>query len=212
MKKFFINNESDDLLLFFSGWGCDEYEFEHIHFDSDVLILYDYTDLELDFDFSKYKKIDLAAFSAGVFVASVMNFNFEISSAIAISGNPYLFDAHFGISSDMQNVLCSITAETADDFARKYLIKTKEEWEIFRHSNRDIESCRREFHCLKKIYEREKSNIIDIYDIAISGDEDEIFNYAAQREFYGDRLQIVKNARHNLFFKIKNFSDIYNLY
>ena len=60
--------------------------------NSDVLILYDYTDLNLDFDFSKYKNFDLIAFSAGVFVASIMDFDFEINRKLAISGNPYLFD------------------------------------------------------------------------------------------------------------------------
>lgn len=78
-------------MIFFTGWGCDEYEFEHLDSVSDVLLLYDYSDLNLDFDFSRYKTFDLAAFSAGVFVASVMRFNFDINRKIAISGNPYLF-------------------------------------------------------------------------------------------------------------------------
>lgn len=33
----------------------------------DVLILYDYQNLELEFDFSKYRQIDIIAYSAGVF-------------------------------------------------------------------------------------------------------------------------------------------------
>ena len=30
MKKYLINKNSDTLLIFFTGWGCDEYEFEHL--------------------------------------------------------------------------------------------------------------------------------------------------------------------------------------
>ena len=55
MKPFLINKNSENLLIFFTGWGCDESEFEHLKADSDVLILYDYSDLSLYFDFSKYK-------------------------------------------------------------------------------------------------------------------------------------------------------------
>ena len=62
MQKYLIDNNSDKLLLFFTGWGCDEYEFEHLNADSDVLLLYNYSDLGLDFDFSKYKEINLIAF------------------------------------------------------------------------------------------------------------------------------------------------------
>ena len=73
MKQYLINNNSNNLLVFFTGWGCDESEFEHLQANSDVLLLFDYTDLTIDFDFSKYKNIDLIAYSAGVFIASVIS-------------------------------------------------------------------------------------------------------------------------------------------
>lgn len=55
MKRYLVNKNSDNLLIFFTGWGCDEFEFEHLESNSDVLILYNYSDLNLDFDFSQYK-------------------------------------------------------------------------------------------------------------------------------------------------------------
>ena len=210
MQKHFINNNSDKLIIFFTGWGCDQYEFEHLESDSDVLILYNYTDLDLDFDFSKYKKFDLIAFSAGVFVASVFRFNFEPNIKIAIDGNPYLFDEHFGLSKEMQEVLYNITEENANDFAKNYLVKTKAEWENFHPSKRTLESCRIEFDSLKKIYQANKQNITDIYNFAIFGEEDSIFNISAQKEFYGKKLNLVKNARHNIFFRIKSYEQIIN--
>ena len=187
MKKYLINNNSDNLLLFFTGWGCDESEFNHLEADSDVLILYDYSDLNLDFDFLKYKNFNLIAFSAGVFIASIFNFNFEIRKKIAISGNPYLFDEHYGLSKKVQEVLCNITEENADDFAKNYLIKTEDEAKIFHHSKRTLDSCKAEFNSLKKIYQNKKQNIKDIYDLAFFGDEDSIFNISAQKDFYGKR-------------------------
>ncbi len=211
MKKYFINKNSDSLLLFFTGWGCDEYEFEHLEANSDVLILYDYLDMNLDFDFSKYKEINLIAFSAGVFAASVFDYNFKLNKKIAISGNPYLFDEHFGLSNEIQDVLYNITEDNAEAFARNYLVKTDKEWNNFHISKRTLESCRDEFDSLKALYITNKQNIKDIFDIAIAGEEDSIFNVSAQKEFYGERLKVIKNARHNIFFKINSYGQIFDL-
>ena len=211
MKQFYLNNRSDNLLLFFAGWGCDEHEFEHLTSESDVLILYDYTDLELNFDFSKYREINLIAFSAGVFTASVFNFDFKVSKKIAIDGNPYLFDEHFGLSENIQDTLYNVTEENAEDFARNYLVKTEEEYKNFHPARRTPESCRYEFDCLRQIYNSQKQDIKDIYDYALIGADDPIFNVEAQKVFYGKRLFVINNARHNLFFRIKSYEDLFRL-
>ena len=183
MRKYLKEKKSDNLLIFFTGWGCDEYEFEHLKSDCDVLLLFDYSDLNLDFEFSKYKKYDLLAFSAGVFVASAMDFNFKIDRKTAISGNPYLFDEHFGLSKEIQDILYNINEKNADDFARNYLVKTDEEWQNFHHSKRSIESCKTEFDSLKKIYSENKTKIKNIYDKALFGEDDHLFDVTAQKEF-----------------------------
>lgn len=210
MQKYLINNNSDNLIIFFTGWGCDESEFEHLKTNSDVLLLYNYSNLNLDFDFTKYKSFDLISFSAGVFVASITNFDFKINKKIAISGNPYLFDEQLGLSNKIQNVLCNITVETADDFAKNYLIKTDTEWQKFHHSKRTLDSCKEEFDSLKNIYKTNKQNIKDIFDVAIFGNEDLIFNVSAQKEFYGKRFNTIENARHNLFFRINTYEQIFD--
>lgn len=211
MKKYLIHKNSDTLLIFFTGWGCDEYEFEHLEANSDVLLLYDYTDLNLDFDFSKYKNFDLIAFSAGVLVASIMDFDFEINKKIAIDGNPYLFDDYFGLSNEIQDILYNITEANAEEFARNYLVKTDDEWKNFHPSKRTLESCQKEFDCLKEIYKNQKQNIKDIYNFALAGSDDLIFNISAQQEFYGNRLNIINNARHNPFFRIKKYEQLLDL-
>ena len=90
------------------------------------------------------------------------------------------------------------------------MIKTEDEYKIFHHSNRTLESCKAEFEHLKEIYQKQKPNIKDIYDFALIGCDDEIFNIAAQKEFYGTRLHFIENARHNIFFKIKKYEQIFN--
>ena len=205
MKKYLIDKNSVSLLIFFTGWGCDEYEFEHLKAKRDVLLLYDYSDLDLDFDFSKYKEFDLMAFSAGVFVSSILSFDFKINKKTAYSGNPYLFDEKLGLPKEIQDVLYNITEVTADDFARNYLVKTDDEWKKFHHSKRTLDSCRAEFDALKRIYSENKQNIKDIFDLAFIGSDDKIFNVSEQQKFYKERLTIIPNARHNLFFRIKDY-------
>ena len=211
MKKHLISTNSDNLLIFFSGWGCDEHEFEHLSSNSDVLILYDYTDIELDFDFEKYKEFNLMAFSAGVFVASIIKFDFKINRRIAIDGNPYLFDEKLGLSKDIQELLCNITEENADEFARNYLVKTEAEYQKFHPSKRTLASCMAEFNSLKDLYSMNYQNIKDIFSAALIGEDDKIFNITEQKKFYGKRLNIIKDARHNPFFKLTHYEQIVNL-
>ncbi len=215
MKKYLINNNSDNLILFFTGWGCDEFEFAHLKSKSDVLLLYEYLDLNLDFDFSQYKKLDLIAFSAGVFIASIFNFDKykinEIENKLALDGNPYLFDEYFGLSKKMQEILYSVNEENADEFAKNYLVKTQDEIEKFNHSKRTIDSSRAEFRALAEFYKINKENIKNIFNKAIIGEDDTIFNVQAQKEFYKEKLKIIKDARHNPFFKIESYEEIFKL-
>lgn len=210
MKKYLINNNSETLQMVFAGWGADEYAFEHLKSNFDVLILYDYSDLELDFNFSKYKNFNLVGYSAGVFAASVLDFDFKFDKKIAFSGNPYLFDEHFGLSKEIQEVLYNVNEENADFFARNYLVKTDEEYKNFHPSKRSTESCRTEFENLREIYKANKQKIKDIYDLAYIGEYDPVFSVSAQKEFYKNRLTIVKNARHNMFYRINSFGQMLN--
>ncbi len=108
-------------------------------------------------------------------------------------------------------MLYSVNENNADEFARNYLIKTDEEWEKFHHSKRTIESCKKELNSLKELYKTNKQNIIDIYNEAIFGEDDPIFNVSYQKEFYQNRLHYIKDARHSIFFKIKNYEQIFDL-
>ena len=208
MKIHLIDKNSDTLLVFFTGWGCDEFEFAHLNSNFDVLLLYDYSDLNFSFDFSKYKNFNLIAFSAGVFISSIVEFNIQFDKKIAISGNPYLFDENLGLSKEVQNVLSNITVENVNDFARNYLVKTDNEWRKFHHSRRTLNSCKHEFESLKNVYQAKKQDIKDIFNAAIIGSEDPIFNVSIQKKFFGERLKIIENARHSLFFRIKEYQEL----
>ena len=57
MRIHLEKNNSENLILFFCGWGMDENPFFILNNTSDVLYVYDYTTPEFcGFDFSAYKK------------------------------------------------------------------------------------------------------------------------------------------------------------
>lgn len=211
MQYYYQNNDSRDLIVFFSGWGCDYNQFADLHDLKDVLILYDYQDLELDFDFSGYENIYVIAYSAGVFIASIFADKLpNVRQKVAVCGNPYLFDEKIGISRENILVFKGITLDNYLDFRRKYMVVTDEEYERYNRleSLRTIESCAKEMRALQKLYAKYKDSINPQFDKAIAADKDLIFNIEAQKEFYKEKLRIIKNAKHHIFFGFRGFEDI----
>ena len=211
MQYFYINNNSADLIVFFAGWGCDENQFTNLHDEKDVLILYDYQNLELDFDFSKYENIYVLAYSAGVFVASIMaNHIPNVRQKVALCGNPYLFDEILGLSAEVVQVFREITLDNYLEFRRKYMVFSDAEYVKYNQlqSIRSIESCQNELDGLQRLYQQNKLQINPAFDKAIVAENDLIFNLSAQKKFYQDKLVIVPNARHHIFFKFKSFEEM----
>ena len=212
MQYFFQDNNSRDLIVFFAGWGCDENQFTNLHDRKDILILYDYQDLSLDFDFSKYENIYVIAYSAGVFVASIFADAAlpNIRQKVAVCGNPYLFDATLGISEEKIRVFKDITLDNYLEFRRKYMVFSEEEYERYNQlqSLRTIESCDSELAALQKMYAQKKAQINPAFDKAIAAENDLIFEVEAQKAFYKDKLRIIPNARHHIFFHFDSFEDI----
>ena len=68
-----------------------------------------------------------------------------------------------------------------------------------------------EFENLKKLYFDNKYKIKDIYDIALFGSDDKIFDISAQKDFFKERLKIIQNARHSISFRINNYEQILSL-
>ena len=69
MKTKLRENNSNDLVVFLTGWGCDDNQFKNFSSSKNLLLCWDYCTLDFEFDFSKYNKVSLLAYSAGVLVA-----------------------------------------------------------------------------------------------------------------------------------------------
>lgn len=214
MQYFYQNHGSKDLIAFFAGWGCDENQFVNLHDKKDVLILYDYQNLDLDFDFSKYENIYIIAYSAGVFVASVMaKFIKNVRLKVAVCGNPYLFDETLGIDQKTIEVFKNITLDNYLEFRRKYMVFSDEEYEKYNklQSLRTIESCENELKALQEMYAKQKDQIDPVFDKAIVAENDLIFKLESQKGFYEEKLKVIQNAKHHIFFKFNGFEDLLSL-
>ena len=64
MQTKLIQNNSKNLIIFLTGWGCDSDQFKFMYSkENDVLIVYDYSNLDFDIDISNYNKYYLVSFS-----------------------------------------------------------------------------------------------------------------------------------------------------
>lgn len=211
MQYFYQDNHSKDLIVFFAGWGCDQNQFTNLHDSKDVVILYDYQNLNLDFDFTKYANIYVIAYSAGVFISSIFADNIpNIRQKVALCGNPYLFDEKLGISKATIQIFKNITLDNYLEFRRKYMVVSDEEYERYNklESLRTIESCANELTALQNLYQERKAQINPNFAKAIMAENDLIFDVNAQRDFYKNKLQIIPNAKHHIFFHFYSFEDM----
>lgn len=209
MKTKLLKNDSDELIVFLSGWGCDKHSYINMKSSRDVLICWDYTSLDFKFNFSNYKQYYLIAYSAGVFAAGLIkdklpNFKYTI----AINGNPLIFDENFGISKNLIKIFKGLNLDNYMDFRLNYLVANQEELKYFNahQPNRTFKSCFYELDKLEE-YSKEQYKIID-YDLAILGAKDKVFNHEAQKEYYFDKYKVLENSAHDVFFSFRNFDDI----
>ncbi len=90
MQTFFQDNNSDELILLFNGWGMDEKPFLPLTSSRDILFVSDYSNFDFspNIDFSDYKKIFLITFSAGTFMTAFLKDNLSCPAFIHPAGYP----------------------------------------------------------------------------------------------------------------------------
>ena len=124
IQTFITHKGTNDLILFFAGWGMDTQPFAELkHIGCDCCICYDYT--HLDFDTTPlldYKNIEVYAWSFGVWAASfvLQNSNLPIRRAVAINGTTYGIDREKGISPEIfQATLNNLDEANLNKFYRR---------------------------------------------------------------------------------------------
>lgn len=156
MRIHLEKNNSENLILFFCGWGMDENPFSILNNTSDVLYVYDYTTPEFDvFDFSAYKKVDLLAFSYGVYASGITNLcNVKVNSCTAINGTLVPVDDKLGVPIRQFELTEKMDSQTVVKFRERLFggEKAKEHFEIFENHlpKRNAQSCTQELMGMKR--------------------------------------------------------------
>ena len=182
--KFLIQNNSSELILFFSGWGMDEHPFIPLckNLNADFCVCYDYSDLSLDFSlFESYQVIKLYAWSMGVWIASETIGNryasLPIREAVAINGTEFPIDDQKGIPSLIfQGTLESLSDENLNRFNRR-MCGSRAAKELFDQikPHRTLPSLREELEAIGKLYLHSETHEPIKWSKAIIGKNDLIF-------------------------------------
>ncbi len=185
MKTSFLhkNQNSKELVLFFSGFASNPTHFRHLGSSKNVLMVYDYEDLNLSLDLNTFEKITLIAFSMGVCVANSFlknaYFYSKITQKIAINGTNLGIDKHLGIHP-------SIFVKTMKNFSlqtfkealfKEYLRFTKDF--VFKDEN----ALKKELSSLWEFANKNKENFL-LWDKVFASENDAIFPNSALKNSF----------------------------
>lgn len=167
-------------LLFFAGWGMDEYPFMEYHPAShDFFICYDYHSLDFDESiFKSYTNIHVVAWSMGVWAASqvLKDIQLPITESIAVNGTPFPVHDTKGIPhSIFEGTLNGLNELTLRKFRRR-MCGSQDSFNRFLEKvpQRDIEDLKEE---LKIIGEKVRlsNDALSRWDKVYIGTSDKIF-------------------------------------
>lgn len=157
MKTYLRDNNSENLILFFCGWGMDENPFSILKSNYDILFVYDYTTPEFpEFDFSKYKSVKLLSFSYGVYAGAIARLpeSLKLDMRVAVNGTLLPVDDKYGVPLRQFELTEKMDSQTVVKFRQRLFggEKAQEHFEIFEANlpQRSAQSCTKELLGMKK--------------------------------------------------------------
>lgn len=209
MKTYFQDNKSKKLILFFNGWGMDERPLLLLKSSYDILHVFDYNNLDFspNIEFSKYEKIVLIAFSAGVFVTALVHDKLpKLNFKIAVNGTLNLFSNEFGVPDNILSQMKALTLENALEF-RKNFIEDKTQLDLF-NSNQPLRTLESSLSELARLEDYPECSDFEYNKVIISRN-DEIIPSRNQVSAWGDYKNInFIDGGHFIFYKFELFDDI----
>lgn len=200
------------VVVFFNGWGMDGEVVKHLKGETDVVMFYDYRDLhrEEKLDLSAYRRVDVVAWSMGVWAAAqvVPSLGISPSKQIALNGTERPVDDRYGIpvriygltekgmtgkgrEKFVARMLDNRPGNPVADFTTRPIEEVCEELSRIRESSADLR------HVLK-------------WDRAYISENDVIFPVTGQREWWSGRcLEIcMLPGGHFPFDRFENWEEI----
>ncbi len=190
-QEFIIKQGSANLIVFFAGWGMDANPFKDFILENhDLLICYDYRTLDFNHALLKgYNKINIIAWSMGVWVATQIEFSDEINidQRIAINGTPNPIDDVLGIPLAIYNGTKEGLSEASLKKFQKRMCTNSDDYKYFQsvQPQRDIESLKDELIAIQNEYNRRGKKTLN-WNLIYIGTEDRIFPFNNQKNGWSD--------------------------
>jgi len=224
MKTVSLRKEgSEELLLFFNGWGMDHriaayllHESLSEGFSSDLAVCYDYRSLEPEPEFmtqiSGYSRITIVAWSFGVWVAQHTVLP-PIEMAIAVNGTLFPVHPELGIPPDVFNATLSTYSEENRKRFNRRMCGSSEALALFSNMMPERETSDQQEE-LEKLQEHLLKRSIDSrnawrYNHAVIGGRDLVF--PAQQQFNawkGVPQTVIADMPHFPFFHFRNLLEV----
>jgi len=213
-------NNSNKLILFFNGWGCDERPFQHmLASEYNVLMLNDYKELVLSDEVLEaihhHDEVHVVAWSFGVWVAQclLMPLKQMISSATAINGTLEPVSVKHGIPEPIAlGTLSGLTDANLLKFQRR-MLRSKEAWQRFEQvkPKRELEEVKNELFLLLQHFKVQKPGE-GFYSGAIIGSDDLIMPVENQKAYWDSCAPVIELKQpHFCFFEFNSWTDILEL-
>ena len=202
MKYKFYNENNNKLIIFFNGWGMDEFIISHLDRTGfDLLVIYNYNNLDIEYlPLENYSKKYIVGWSMGVMVSTIFYDCFgEIDKYIAINGTPKPIDNRYGIPEKVYKLTLRGFNENSCRRFMENMFETKPPIEKF--SNRTLESQKEELKNLMGIEGKYIS-----FDKVFVSENDNIIPTKNQLNYW--KHPVIIKGGHCPFYNFKSWSEI----
>ncbi|BDD04070.1 DUF452 family protein [Aureibacter tunicatorum] len=219
MTTNWITKDSNNLIIFFNGWGMDISPFKHLHSnDFDLLHIFDYSDSNHqdmidERRINEYKNVVLISWSLGVWKSNqFLNHNKGVrcDKKIAINGTLQPINDQFGIPEKIfLGTLENLNERNLLKFRKRMCFKSPGETFFFEHlPTREFENVKTE---LKELFDdiKSESNVFANFDKAVISENDLIIPSNNQHSFWDGKTDIITlNDSHYPFHLWKSWDEI----
>ena len=213
MQTIWNINNSDKLIIFFSGWGMDERATDHLACSGwDICTCFDYRDMTAE-DIDSWRCYDavlLVAWSMGVWAAEALasRERLFIDAAIAVNGTPAHVDDRCGIPSKTAwGTHDNLTGESLEKFRRRMFGDSKTHRDMkHRLSDRSVGELKEELHSI--ISSKPMRGNIN-WDLAVISGRDSIFPPENMKNYWTGRCRVAEiDAPHYPFHLFESWEDL----
>ena len=215
MQFHWLNKQNNDnLIIFFAGWSFDEKPFKFLNCENnDVLVIYDYSTINENLEcMFNYPKVNLIAWSMGVFVAFLLKDKLPtFNKKIAINGTPLPVNDEFGIPTKPFLLTLKHAKTGLESKFYHNIFYSEKEFEIYSKApvSRTIENRETELKILYELIKNTQIQYTKFYDTAIISNYDKIIPTKNQINFWKNNAKIeMLESGHFPYYNFKSWNEI----